>query len=51
MQNLHLLEFLAEAFWCHDHHFQCLAVPVELENGVYATKKLLLETQVNEDLE
>ena len=25
-----LLEFLAEAFRCHLHHFQCLTVPVEL---------------------
>ena len=24
-----LLEFLAEAFWCHVHHFQCLTVPVD----------------------
>ena len=30
MQNLHLLEFLAEAFQCHVHHFQCLVVSVEL---------------------
>ena len=25
-----LLEFLAEAFRCHVHHFRCLTVPVEL---------------------
>ena len=25
MQNLHLLEFLTEAFRCHVHHYQCLA--------------------------
>jgi hypothetical protein len=30
MQNLHLLDFIAEAFRCHVHHFQCLEVPVEL---------------------
>ena len=30
MQNLDLLEFLAEAFRCHVHHFQCLVVAVEL---------------------
>jgi hypothetical protein len=30
MQNLHLLEFLAEALRCHVHHYQRLAVPVEL---------------------
>ena len=31
MQNLHLLEFLAEVFRCLVHHFQCLAVLVELD--------------------
>jgi hypothetical protein len=30
MQNLHLLEFLAEAFQYHVLHFQSLSVPVEL---------------------
>ena len=30
MQNLHLPEYSAEAFRCHVHHFQYLAVPVEL---------------------
>ena len=29
MQNLHLIEFLAEAFQFHVHHFQCLTVLVE----------------------
>ena len=24
------LSFLAEAFRCHEYHFQCLTVPVEL---------------------
>jgi hypothetical protein len=28
VQNLHLLEFLAEVFWCYTHHFQCLAVAI-----------------------
>ena len=28
MENLHLPEFLAEAFRCNMHHYQCLAVPV-----------------------
>ena len=51
MQNLHLLEFLAEAFQCHVPHIQCLAVLVELgsssiENDAPGTEKLLLETQV-----
>jgi len=32
MQNLLLLEFLAESFWYHMHYFQCLAVPVELSS-------------------
>jgi len=30
MQNLHLLEILAEAFRYHVQRFQSLAVPVEL---------------------
>ena len=30
MQNLHSLQFLAEAFLYHVQHFQCLVVPVEL---------------------
>ena len=30
LQNVHLLEFSAEAFWYHVHHFQCLVVPVRL---------------------
>jgi hypothetical protein len=30
MRYLHLLEYLTEAFRCHVHHSQCLAVPVEL---------------------
>ena len=28
-RTFHLLVFLAEAFRCHVHHFQCLTVPVE----------------------
>ena len=30
MQNLHLLEYSAEAFQCHLHYYQCLVVLVEL---------------------
>ena len=30
MQNLHLFEFLAEAFRCQVHHFQRLVISVEL---------------------
>ena len=41
MQNLHLLEFLAKVFQCHVHHFQCLAVPVQL-----AAMKLLFRFMV-----
>ena len=41
MQNIHLLKFLSE--WCNVHHFQCMAVPVELkpsiENGDIASAK------------
>ena len=35
---LNLLEFLAEAFRCHVHHFQCLTVLVELENTPHIFK-------------
>ena len=47
-----LLEFLAEAFRCHVHHFQCLTALVELgpssiENDAHGIKKLLLKTQVS----
>ena len=45
MQNLHLLEFLAEAFWCLVHHYQCFTFPVEL-----AVLVLLLKMQVSEIL-
>ena len=31
---LNLLEFLAEAFRCHVHHFQCLTVLVELASMI-----------------
>ena len=47
MQNLHLLEFLAEAFRCHVHHFQP-RLP-SIENGSHGTEKLLLKTQLSED--
>ena len=43
MQSLPLLEFLAEAFRCHVHHFQCLVVPVEL-----AAMKLVFRFMVTE---
>ena len=44
------LEFLAEAFRCHVHHFQCLTVPMEpssIENDAHGIEKLLLKTQVS----
>ena len=52
MQELVQLEFLAEAFRGHVHHFQCLTVPVELaatsnENDAQGIEKLLLKTQVS----
>ena len=41
-----LLEFLAEAFRCHVHHFQCLTVPVELAK--YSSKlNKFLHREVN----
>ena len=59
MQNLHLLEFLAEASQCHVCHFQysenltsLQPVPPGLpiiENGAHGTEKLLLKTEVSED--
>ena len=33
MKKRHLLEFLKEAFRCHVHHYQCLAVPVQNQDG------------------
>ena len=32
MQNLRLLEILAETFWCHVHHYQYLEVLVEFHS-------------------
>ena len=40
MENLHLLEYWAEASHC-----QCLII----ENSAHGTEKLLLKTQVSED--
>ena len=53
MQELiQLTEFLAEAFRCHVHHFQCLTVPVELHRKASAknSSKLnkFLHSEVNE---
>jgi hypothetical protein len=45
MQILHSFEFLVEAFRCHVHHFQCLAVPSN-ENDAYYTEKRPLKTQM-----
>ena len=42
MQNLHLLEFLTEAFQCHMDHYP------STDNSVHNTEKLLLKTQVSE---
>ena len=36
MQNLQLIEFSAEAFRCHVHHYQYMAVPEELTVVVVA---------------
>ena len=35
IENLNLLLLSAEDFWCHGHHYQCLAVPVELNVVVF----------------
>ena len=43
-----------EAFRCHEHHFQCLMVPVvplgpsSIESDADGIEKLLLKTQVSE---
>ena len=52
MQEPVQLEFLAEAFLCHVHHFQCLTVPVDqdwtsIENDAHGIENLLLKTQVS----
>ena len=61
MQNLHLHEYSEVAFWSHVHHYQCLAITVELtamgfvlrfqciENHAHGTEKLLLNTWVSKD--
>ena len=41
MQNLCLLEFLAEAFWCH--------VRSSIENDAHGTEKPMIKTQVSEN--
>ena len=51
VRTFHLLEFLAEAFRCHVHHFQCLTVipgPSSTENDAHGIEKFLLKTQVSE---
>ena len=55
MQNLHLLEILAETFHCHVNHYQCLELavpprPPSTDNGAHGTKKLMLKTQVHADI-
>ena len=45
MQNLYLLEFLAEAFLVPG----APSGPSSIENGTHGTEKLLLKTQVSED--
>ena len=47
MQNLNSLEFLAEAFQCHVHHFP--PGLSSIKNGVHDTEKLLLKIQMSED--
>ena len=65
-ETFHLLEFLAKAFRCQVHNFQCLAVPVEMlfntsqdrvppgpssiENDAHDIEKLLLKSQVSEKI-
>ena len=54
MQNIPLLAFLAEAFQCHMHHYQCLPIadlprPPNIDNGAHGTENLQLKSQVSED--
>ena len=55
MQNLYLLENLAEAFQYNEHRYQCLVVLAVLQrlqnidNGAHGTEKPLLNTQVSGD--
>ena len=55
MHSLPLLEYAAEAFQCHVHHYQCLTVQVELlgepsiVNDAHDSENLLLNTQVRKD--
>ena len=45
MQNLHVLEFLAEAFRYHVHHFQYLAVPVRFpDHGGWDSRDVSVAT-------
>ena len=49
MQNLQLLDCLAEAFRCHVLHYQCLEVPADLpriDNGAHGIDKLVKNTQI-----
>ena len=53
MKIVHLFDFLADAFRCLMHHYECLVVPPgppSIENGSHDTKKFLLKTQGREDL-
>ena len=50
MQNLHLLEYSAEAFLCHVHHYQCLVVPSKLAGArfsVHSVWNLVLNDQLH----
>ena len=52
MQDIYLLEFLAEAFQCSVHQYQMLhstSGPPSINNGAHDTEKLLLKTQVCEE--
>ena len=52
MQNFHLLEILAEAFRFHVHRRPCETPPGPpiIDNGAHDAKKILIRTQVSEDL-
>ena len=51
MQELvQLTEFLAEAFRCHVHHFQCLTVPVELHQKASAKNSIKLNKFLHSEI-
>jgi hypothetical protein len=49
MQNLYLLEHLTETFWCHVHHYQYLAIPLELAVMMFIFWFSAIPTPLNQE--